>query len=409
MKVVQINTFSYKATGSIMMGIHKMLRNNGYDSYVVWGRGRDAENDHEIAMKDDIGTKFHGIYTRLTDRTGFASWRATRKLLEKLDEIGPDIIHLHNIHGYFINIDLLFRYIREKKIKVIWTLHDCWAVTGHCAYFDMVECEKWKTGCHHCEQKGIYPSSILLDESEQNWGKKKELFSGLDMTVVTPCRWLAGIVKQSYLKEYPIEVIYNGINLETFKPSFRKRIKETYSPEGKPIVLGVASEWTERKGLSDICKLAERKQDVQFVVVGLTLEQEKMLPSGIIGKQRTSNVQELVELYSAADVFLNPTYEDNFPTTNLEAIACGTPVITYDTGGSPEAIYLAQEYGGYKVGEVIKKDKSNKVELFKIEEAIDRSIRTITDTDRIRKCSEVFDENNRLLDYLILYQRVKKT
>ena len=409
MKVVQINTFSYKATGSIMMGIHKMLCNNGHDSYIVWGRGRDAENDHEIAMKDDIGIKFHGIYTRLTDRTGFASWRATRKLLEKLDEIKPDIIHLHNIHGYFINIEMLFRYIREKKIKVIWTLHDCWAVTGHCAYFDMIECEKWKTGCHHCEQKGIYPSSILLDESEQNWRKKKELFSGLDMTVVTPCRWLAGIVKQSYLKEYPIEVIYNGINLETFKPSFRKITKETYSPEGKPIVLGVASEWTGRKGLSDICKLAERKQNVQFVVVGLTLEQEKMLPSGIIGKQRTSDVQELVELYSATDVFLNPTYEDNFPTTNLEAIACGTPVITYDTGGSPEAIYLAQEYGGYKVGEVIKKDKSNKVELFKIEEAIDRSIRTITDTDRIRKCSEVFDENNRVLDYLILYQRVQKT
>ena len=409
MKVVQINTFSYKATGSIMMGIHKMLCNNGHDSYIVWGRGRDAENDHEIAMKDDIGIKFHGIYTRLTDRTGFASWRATRKLLEKLDEIKPDIIHLHNIHGYFINIELLFRYSREKKIKVIWTLHDCWAVTGHCAYFDMIECEKWKTGCHHCEQKGIYPSSILLDESEQNWRKKKELFSGLDMTVVTPCRWLAGIVKQSYLKEYPIEVIYNGINLETFKPSFRKITKETYSPEGKPIVLGVASEWTGRKGLSDICKLAERKQNVQFVVVGLTLEQEKMLPSGIIGKQRTSDVQELVELYSATDVFLNPTYEDNFPTTNLEAIACGTPVITYDTGGSPEAIYLAQEYGGYKVGEVIKKDKSNKVELFKIEEAIDRSIRTITDTDRIRKCSEVFDENNRVLDYLILYQRVQKT
>ena len=409
MKVVQINTFSYKATGSIMMGIHKMLCNNGHDSYIVWGRGRDAENDHEIAMKDDIGIKFHGIYTRLTDRTGFASWRATRKLLEKLDEIKPDIIHLHNIHGYFINIELLFRYIREKKIKVIWTLHDCWAVTGHCAYFDMIECEKWKTGCHHCEQKGIYPSSILLDESEQNWRKKKELFSGLDMTVVTPCRWLAGIVKQSYLKEYPIEVIYNGINLETFKPSFRKITKETYSPEGKPIVLGVASEWTGRKGLSDICKLAERKQNVQFVVVGLTLEQEKMLPSGIIGKQRTSDVQELVELYSATDVFLNPTYEDNFPTTNLEAIACGTPVITYDTGGSPEAIYLAQEYGGYKVGEVIKKDKSNKVELIKIEEAIDMSIRTITDTDRIRKCSEVFDENNRVLDYLILYQRVQKT
>ena len=406
MKIVQINTFPYKATGSIMMNIHKILCDNNYDSYVVWGRGRNAENDHEIAIKDDIGVKFHGIYTRLTDRTGFASWKATRKLLEKLDEIRPDIIHLHNIHGYFINIELLFKYIKKKKIKVIWTLHDCWAITGHCAYFDMIGCDKWKTGCHHCDQKGMYPASILLDRSKQNWEKKRDLFSGLDMTLVTPCRWLASIIKQSFLKVYPIEVIYNGINLEIFKPSFKKGIKEIYSPQGKPIVLGVASEWTGRKGLSDICELAKRKQNIQFVVVGLTSKQQKMLPSEIVGKQRTSNVQELVELYSVADVFLNPTYEDNFPTTNLEAMACGTPIVTYDTGGSPEAIYLAQEYGNYKVGEVIKKEKANKVELVKVEKAIDNLIQKTMDPDKIRRCSEVFSQNNRLLDYITLYQRV---
>lgn len=338
MKIVQINTFPYKATGSIMMSIHKMLWEQGHDSYVVWGRGRKPVNDHEISISDNIGVKFHGLYTRITDKTGFASWHATKKLLKKLDEIQPDIIHLHNLHGYYINIEMLFDYIRKHKIKVVWTLHDCWAFTGHCAYFDVVGCEKWKTGCHDCIQKRTYPTSKLLDSSKENWQRKKRLFTGLDMTIVTPSEWLAGLVKRSFLKEYPVKVVYNGIDTSVFKPCFSEKVRKKYSPDGKPIVLGVASEWTERKGLPDFIALAKENPDIHVVVLGLTPKQIKHLPDCITALQRTSNVRELVELYSVADLFFNPTYEDNLPTTNLEAIACGTPVVTYRTGGSPETV-----------------------------------------------------------------------
>lgn len=372
--IVQINTFPYKATGNIMLSIHQLLTENGYDSYVVWGRGRDAENNHEIVIKDEFGVKLHGAYTRVTDKTGFASKRATKRLLTRLDEIKPDIIHLHNIHGYYINIEMLFEYIRKNRVKVIWTLHDCWPVTGHCAYFDMVQCEKWKTGCHNCEQKATYPASKVIDASEWNWKKKKELFLNQDITIVVPSMWLKKIIDVSFLNCYPVEVIYNGIDLNTFKLSYDAQIRDQYSPSGKPIVLGVASEWTERKGLNDFIELSNLTNEFQFVVVGLTGEQVKEMPKSIVAIQRTSDVQELVRLYSAADVFLNPTYEDNFPTTNLEALACGTPVVTYDTGGSPEAIEIGNEQTGVPVGAVVKKISPSKVNYRTVLEAIKEMI-----------------------------------
>lgn len=338
-KVVQISTFSYKAAGNIMMNLHRAMMKNGIDSYVVWGRGRKAENDHEYFMDDSWGVKLHGVYTRITDKTGFASTLSTRKILNWLDEIEPDIIHLHCIHGYFINISLLFTYIKEKNIKVIWTQHDCWAFTGHCAYFDACGCEKWKTGCHDCEQLTTYPASRLMDNSKWNWKTKKELFTGANVTVVTPCEWLSELVKISFLREYPIRVIYNGIDTNVFKPT-KSYFKKKNEIEAKKMILGVASEWTERKGLRDFIELDEMldKKEYVIVLVGVSKKQVENLPKDIIALNRTNNIKELVEIYSAADVYFNPTYEDNFPTTNLEATACGTPVITYDTGGSPESV-----------------------------------------------------------------------
>ncbi len=324
-----------------MMNLHRAMMKNGIDSYVVWGRGRKAENDHEYFMDDSWGVKLHGVYTRITDKTGFASTLSTRKLLNWLDEIEPDIIHLHCIHGYFINISLLFTYIKEKNIKVIWTQHDCWAFTGHCAYFDACGCEKWKTGCHDCEQLTTYPASRLMDNSKWNWETKKELFTGANVTVVTPCEWLSKLVKISFLGEYPIRVIYNGIDTNVFKPT-KSYFKKKNEIEAKKMILGVASEWTERKGLRDFIELDEMldKKEYVIVLVGVSKKQVENLPKDIIALNRTNNIKELVEIYSAADVYFNPTYEDNFPTTNLEATACGTPVITYDTGGSPESVDL---------------------------------------------------------------------
>ena len=339
MKVVQINTFSYKATGNIMMNLHKVMLEAGIESYVAWGRGRKAENNHEYFMNDDFGVKIHGIFTRITDKTGFASTASTKRLLDWIENVNPDIIHLHCIHGYYINIELLFDYIRRKKIKIIWTQHDCWAFTGHCAYFDAAGCNKWINGCYCCKQLKTYPASKILDNSKWNWEKKKELFSNLNMTLVTPCSWLANLIKKSFLNKYPIKVIYNGIDASLFKKT-ESNFKDQYKIGNRKIILGIASEWTERKGLKDFINLNEilDKEKYVIVIVGVTKKQMRTLPNDIIAINRTEDKYELARIYSGSDVYFNPTYEDNFPTTNLEAISCGTPVITYDTGGSAEAI-----------------------------------------------------------------------
>lgn len=409
MKVVQINTFPYKATGHIMMDLHKILTEQGYDSYVCWGRGRQANNNHEIVITDNIGVKFHGIYTRLMDKTGFASRRATKKLLHRLDEIKPDIIHLHNIHGYYLNIELLFSYIREHNINVIWTLHDCWSMTGHCAFFDMCECKKWKTGCFNCEQLDTYPASKGLDNSKWNWNKKKALFTDLNLTIVTPSQWLKDIVQKSYLKDYRCEVINNGIDLNIFRPARNSEIEEIrkkYSLDDRKIVLGVASEWTPRKGLIDFLKLSEMMQDVQFVVVGLTERQLKEMQQNIKGIKRTENQKELAALYSIADIFFNPTYEDNFPTTNLEALACGTPVITYDTGGSPEKIRNIEKNEGMIVGEVIRKKSCQETDLNEIVNLITKWLKTNNKKLQPSKYSSNLDSKQCFDKYLALYKKI---
>lgn len=332
MKVVQINTFPNKAAGSIMMNIHHYLLEHGVDSYVAWGRGREAKTDHEYYMNDMPGVYFHALETRLTDKTGFYSTKSTRALINWLESIRPDIVHLHCIHGYYINIRLLFDYLAHSHAKVIWTQHDCWGFTGHCAYFDMVGCQKWKTGCYECEQLNSYPAS-MHDGSSWNWSKKRELFTSVPVHIVTPCNWLHEIVLDSFLGGNEISVIYNGIDQNIFREIKTER-------SDKKIILGVASEWTKRKGLDDFVRLYNilDKTAYRIVLVGLTKKQIDLLPDGITGLERTSNVNELVYLYNSAFVFFNPTYEDNFPTTNLEALACGTPVITYRTGGSPESV-----------------------------------------------------------------------
>lgn len=409
MKIVQINTFPYKATGHIMMDIHKILTEQGYESYVCWGRGRPANNNHEIVISDNIGVKFHGMYTRLLDKTGFASRRATKKLLRRLDEIKPDIIHLHNIHGYYLNIELLFNYIREHNINVVWTLHDCWPMTGHCAWFDMCGCEKWKTGCFNCEQLGTYPASKGFDNSEWNWNKKKTLFTGLNLTIVTPSQWLKDIVMNSYLKNYRCEVINNGIDLDIFKPVGNSEIEKTrekYNLDARKIVLGVASEWTPRKGLLDFIKLSEMLQDVQFVVVGLTERQIKEMPPNTKGIKRTENQRELAALYTIADVFFNPTYEDNFPTTNLEALACGTPVITYDTGGSPEEIRNIRTSRGMTVGEIIRKKNCRKTDLNEVVNRLTKWLETDNKKLQPFEYSGNLDSKQCFDNYLALYEKI---
>lgn len=341
MKLIQINSVcGIGSTGRIATDIHAALQAKGIESHIMYGRGEARACNSAIKISGQLDFYSHALQTRLFDNHGFCSTKATRQAIKALDALNPDIVHLHNIHGYYLNVELLFAYLKQQpKIKVIWTLHDCWSFTGHCSHFDFYDCDKWKTQCFSCPQKKAYPASNGLDNSKNNYQRKKMAFTGVkDLTIVTPSCWLADLVKQSYLKDYPVQVVNNGIDLTVFRPRVSE-FRRKYHLEDKFLIMGAASVWSPRKGFDDFIALANMLPDNYcLVMVGLPPEKIKTLPSNIIGIHRTDNPTELAEIYSAVDVFFNPTYEDNYPTVNLEAIACNTPVITYDTGGSPESV-----------------------------------------------------------------------
>lgn len=284
----------------------------------------------------------HYFENRIFDREGLSSRRATKALIRHIEELKPDVISLHNIHDHYLNYELLFRYLNETDIKVVWTFHDCWAFTGHCFHFVTKDCMRWKTGCHDCPLHHLYPNTVL-DRSVKNYALKKELFSAnRNLAIVACSEWLGDFVKESFLKDKRIEVIHNGVDLQMFRPyGVSDSFKEFQDVSGGRFkIIAVSSVWYPNKGELDIYKLRTMlpEEEYEITMVGLSAEQAKNLPKGIRGIQRTQNVQELSQLYSEADVLINPTYEDNFPTVNIEALACGTPVITYRTGGSPEAV-----------------------------------------------------------------------
>ena len=333
MKILQINsTVNSGSTGRIAEDIGKTIISAGYESYIAFGRGNQKSNSKLIKIGNKLDFYGHLLRSLFTDRHGFGSKRATRKFLKQVDVIKPDAIGLHNIHGYYLNIEILFKYIKEKNIPVLWTFHDCWPFTGHCSF--NTNCDN----CKNCQRK--YPKSIFLNQSSKNYYDKKMIFNQVKkLQIITPSIWLKGLVNQSFFK-YPVHCINNGIDLNQFQHSENyKKLKEKLKLKNKKIILGVASTWDKRKGLSDFIQL-ESLLDTNYkiILIGLTSKQIQNLPKNIMGVQRTESIAELANYYSMADVYINPTHKDNFPTTNIEALACGTPVITYDTGGSPEAI-----------------------------------------------------------------------
>lgn len=448
-----------RSTGRICTDLAVALENQGHEVKIAYGREHvpDRYKKYAVRIGTDFDIKLHGIKARLFDDCGFGSRSATYRFIEWIRQYDPDIIHLHNIHGYYINIEILFEYLRKCGKKIIWTLHDCWAFTGHSAYCDAINCERWIAGCYSCPNIKEYPKSIM-DFSKKNWRKKKALLSGIPcLTIVTPSMWLAGLVKKSFLAEYPINVIHNGIDVSKFYPlendfrnfygidnkimllgkpvswendnvlkdyvelakrlpnnviivliglkeeqkkdlphniiSLRKtdsykeleyindsadmiidlscRDKDTLTHDvnlllehnykkigsryrdvndngywqnkkklgliGKKIIICIAAIWDKRKGLKDVLSLYG-VTNYKFIVVGLSSEQKNIMPYDIIGISRTDDIDELRKLYAISDVFVNPTYEDNFPTVNIESLCSGTPVISYQTGGSPESI-----------------------------------------------------------------------
>lgn len=341
-KLLQINvTANWGSTGKIAEAIGISAIEQGWESYMAYGRYSNPSQSQLIRIGSTWETYWHYGVQRIMDNEGLCSVRATKKLISQIIEIKPDVIQLHNIHDHYLNYQLLFEYLNQTDIKVVWTFHDCWAFTGHCFHFVTKKCERWKGGCHHCPLRNEYPKTFF-DRSKHNYELKKALFSmSQNLTIVSCSNWIADFVKQSFLKEKNIYTIHNGVDIEVFTPMSSLRQNDKFR------IIAVSSVWTKEKGLYDIYKLREiLSDDFEITLVGLSAKQIKALPIGINGIQRTQNVQELVQLYNKADVLINPTYADTFPTVNLEALACGTPVITYRTGGSPEAI---NEKTGYVV------------------------------------------------------------
>lgn len=339
--VLRVNT----STGRIMQEIGELAMLYGWKTYMAYSKGRDGikECKSEIVPVGDVwSTAWHGLETRLLDRHGLASDRATREFIKRIETIAPDIVHIHNIHGYFLNYRILFDFLSKSGIPVVWTVHDCWLYTGHCYYYSYAGCNKWQTGCGHCPQKKEFPASYFSDRSHRNWLDKKTAFTSMPLdklTIVPVSDWIREEMSRSFLKDYHFQVIHNGINTEVFDVYDATAVRQQYSLGDKHIFLGVASIWSREKGLADFIKMSELiGQDEVIVLVGIKPEDMKLLPKNVVAIARTENIRQLAELYSAADVFINPTWQDNYPTVNLEAIACGTPVVTYRTGGSIEAI-----------------------------------------------------------------------
>ncbi len=340
--VVRIST----STGRIMQEIGELAIERGWESYIAYSKGRDGIKPCKsklVPVGNKWSVRWHGIMTRLFDRHGLASTRATKAFIRQIERIQPDIIHIHNIHGYFLNYKVLFDFLARYGKPVIWTVHDCWLYTGHCYYYSYQRCSKWEQHCHQCPQKRKFPSSYLFDRSSRNFDDKRLAFNALlpdGMHIVPVSDWMRGEMSRSFLKDYPYQVIHNGIDTALFAPCDSVEIRTRYHiPADKKIYLGVASIWSDEKGLAEFKRIATQlTEDEVIVMVGVSEVIKKQLPDNIIAIARTENIKQLAALYSAATAFINPTWQDNYPTVNLEAISCGTPVVTYRTGGSIESI-----------------------------------------------------------------------
>lgn len=388
-RILFINSVCNGSTGTICKNLYKAAVEEGHECCIAYGRGKAPEEFKTIKIGNKLDTYLHVLKARLFDASGFGSKRATKKFIKKIEKFKPDIIHLHNIHGYYVNIEILFYYLKEHpEIKKIWTLHDCWAFTGHCPHFEYEKCEQWKNECKKCVRKNEYPKS-LIDKCNRNYWLKKFLFTNVDnLMLVSPSNWLRNLIIDSFFKDYPIKVINNGVDTTIFKYT-KSDIKERYGIKGKKVILGVASVWDKKKGLDIFIELSKQlDNNYQIVLIGLNKKQIKKVPSNIIGITRTENIEELVKWYSATDIFFNPTLEDNYPTTNLEAIACGTPVLTFETGGSPESALLIEN------SIISKNDLGSFIKYLQSVKTPRDNLTTISIKEMNKKYNNIYNEEN---------------
>lgn len=403
-KILQINTVCNSgSTGRIAEEIGLAVKAKGWKSYVVYARNGQPSHSLTIRIGNEWDICWHGVITRLFDRHGLGSKRATKKLVREIDKIQPDIVHIHNLHGYYLNYPILFDYLSQVNIPVVWTLHDCWAFTGHCSYFSLAGCDRWRTECFQCPLKKSYPASLLFDRSRKNYKDKKRFFTSLsNQTFVSVSAWLQKLVQASFLGEYPVKLIHNGIDTTVFSPKddcVKKNVRKKYDLENRFVIIGVANGWYPQKGLPDFLTLNTRLDHTNFVImlVGLTESQLKDMPPDIIAIPRTDSTDDLAALYATADVYLNLTYDDNFPTTNLEALSCGTPVVTYRTGGSVEAV-------NNETGFVV--EQGDMDELVRLVKKIHKDGKYIYTNACRQRASMYFRKEDRYAEYLQLYENL---
>jgi len=402
MNIVSINTCLDGSTGRIMRQISETMRSYGNECYTVTSYQKKhnrsiKKSKFDITIGGPFSLYLHIFLGRVTGLQGAFSIIPTLKLMRTLKKKKPEIIHLHNLHDSYINIPILFKTIKKWDIPVVWTLHDAWAFTGHCPYFTISGCSKWQTECDDCDQYMRYPKCYIDNSKRMFWLKKKYFLMLRNVNFVTPSEWLANLVKKSFLGNNSISVINNGIDLEKFFPQKRNVLKTKF--QNKFLILGVSFDWSERKGLDDFIQLAhDLNDDYKIILVGIDSTMTKTLPPQIYTIEKTQNQEELAQIYSDVDIFVNPTREENYPTVNMESIACGTPVITYNTGGSPEIVSdcgMTIEYGNYE-------ELKRSIIMYKESPEIMRNLHI--------KCGrrrETFDMNKKHCEYMQLYERIR--
>lgn len=394
MRVMQINATVLSSTGGICRGLAEEMNAHGIKNRIVYSQGELEENELDLLRLGDLSyLKRQAVRSHIFGNFGFNSKKLTKKLMEAIEDYQPDIVHLHNIHTHNCHMTMLFEYFKQRRQRLVWTFHDCWPFTAYCPHFTICGCEQWKTGCRKCPQYKDY--SLFFDRSRELYQKKKDLAEGLDLTIVTPSDWLAEIVRQSFFGSYPIITVHNGIDTSVFRPtesSFRE--DHGISPKQK-MILGVAFGWGYKKGLDVFCRLAELLDGDRYriVLVGVDDSVKGTLPPHITAIARTADQKELAAIYTAADIFVNPTREEVLGLVNIEANACGTPVVTFDAGGSPECIDETS-------GAVVPCDDTDAL-VKRIEELC--SVNPKAEEDCIRRAA-LFDQHKTYRDYISIYE-----
>ena len=417
MKVLQINTTFRNggSTGRITYDLMRIQEKNGINGFVAYGhRTGEQKVQGTLCLQNEWRRKINILRSRLFDHHGFYNENETKRLIKWLDEIRPDIIHLHNLHNHYIHVGKLFDYIKASTIPVVWTLHDCWSFTGHCSYFDFAGCNRWKIGCGGCPCIHDYPPTWFFDRTSRNYENKKETFCGVEnLTLVSPSHWLAALTRESFLNDYPIAVINNGVDTDVFKPQDIEKLKTSLNINGRKVLLAMAGGFGVRKGGAYLKTIPELlNEDELLLLVGRGASTfSKVFPKKCIGIEYTNDIHELAGYYSLADVFINPTLEDNFPTTNIEAMSCGTPVITFNTGGSIESVLDGEKISN--IGEVKITSVGAVVPKGDMQSMLDVA-RTImaSDNDEYKthcraKAFERYNKDKQFMKYIDLYKKIR--